>query len=45
MVPIAVAVVPFLGDKPTVPTEDRVGGYNGGQLHHCFAAQRLALDR
>ena len=42
--PFAVAVVPFLGDKPMVPTEDRVGGYNGGQLHHRFATQSLALD-
>jgi len=27
-----------------VPTQNRVGGYNGSQLRHRFAAQSLALD-
>ena len=37
-------VVPFLGDEPTVPTEDRVGGDDCRQLGHGPAAQDLALD-
>jgi len=41
---LALAVVPLLGDEPTVPMQNRVGGYNGSQLHHRFAAQSLALD-
>ena len=27
-----------------MPTQNRVGGYNGSQFHHRFAAQSLALD-
>ena len=27
-----------------MPTQNRVGGYNGSQLRHRFAAQSLALD-
>ena len=40
-----VAVVPFLGNQAAMPTENRVGSYNGGQLHHRSAAQSRALDR
>jgi len=38
-------VVPFLGDEPTVPTQNRVGGDDGSQFGHGLATQCLALDR
>ena len=39
------AVVPFLGDEPTVPTQNRVGSDDGSQFGHGLATQCLALDR
>ena len=38
------AIVPFLRNEPSVPTEDRVGRHDCRQLHYGLAAQSLALD-
>jgi hypothetical protein len=38
--------VPFLGDEPLVPAQDRVGRDDGGQLHQLHQLhQRLPADR
>ena len=41
----AVAEVPFRGDEPSVPTQNRVWSHDGGQLREGRAAKGLALDR
>ena len=41
----AVAEVPFRGDEPSVPTQNRVWSHDGGQLGEGLATKGLALDR
>ena len=40
----AIGVVPLLGDKLPMPSQDRVGGKQGSDLGELLASDELAFD-